>query len=194
MRNAGHPPLLIRMKRTGILVAAAAAALIAGCGGGTDAPAPPGSAANPVHAKAVPGSETAKALDPNYRKLVERQSRKPRSRFTPCNLVSKAQARAIMGAPIGEPIEAPLGPTCIYRSQDRKTFVTLAVPAVRFADVKRQIRHKREPVKIGHRTAYCASIGRPTLYVPLSRGRVLSVVGSCPMATRFALTAIKQLD
>ena len=34
----------------------------------------------------------------------------------------------------------------------------------------------------------------PTLYVPLSRGRVLSVVGTCPMATRFALTAIKQLD
>ena len=182
------------MKRTGILVAAMATVLLACCGGSGSTPAPPGSPDNPVHAKAEPGSETATNLDPNYRKLVERQSRKPRSRFTPCNLVSKARARAIIGAPIGEPIEAPLGPTCIYRSRDRKTFVTVAVPSLKFSDVKRQIVHKREPVKIGHRTAYCASVGRPTLYVPLSRGRVLSVVGPCPVATRFALTAVKQLD
>jgi hypothetical protein len=194
VRNARPRPLVEGMKRIGLLLAAAATALLAGCGGTTSAPAPPGSPGNPVHAKAQPGSEGATTLDPNYRKLVEGQTRTPHSRFTPCNLVSKRQARAILGTPINEPIEAPLGPTCIYRSRDRKTFVTVAVPSLKFSDVKRQIVHKREPVKIGHRTAYCASVGRPTLYVPLSRGRVLSVVGPCPVATRFALTAVKQLD
>src|SRR3954447_21966678 len=153
------------MKRIGILAVAAATVLLAGCGGGTSSPAPLGSPDNPVKAKSTPGSESATTVDPNYRKLVERQSHKPRSRFTPCNLVTKAQARAIVGAPMSEPIEAPLGPTCIYRTQDRKTFVTVAVPSLRFSKLKRQI-HEREPVKIGHRTAYCASIGRPTLYVP----------------------------
>ena len=182
------------MKRTGILVAVVATALLSGCGGGTPAPAPPGSPDNPVRAKAQPGTEGAAKVDPNYRKLVERQGSKPASRFTPCNLVSKRRARQIIGTPISEPIEAPLGPTCIYRSTNRKTFVTVAVPSVKFSDVKRQIRHRREPVKIGRRTAYCASIGRPTLYVPLSRGRVLSVVGPCPMASRFARTAVRQLD
>jgi hypothetical protein len=182
------------MKRNGILVAMAATALLVGCGGGASAPAPPGSPDNPVRAKAQPGTEGAVKVDPNYRKLVERQTRKPQSRFTPCNLVTKRQARSIIGQPVADPIEAPLGPTCIYRSQNRKTFVTVAVPSVKFSEVKRQIRHRREPVKVGRRTAYCATVGRPTLYVPLSRGRVLSVAGPCPMATRFALTAVKQLE
>ena len=72
-----------------------------------------------------------KAEQPGYQALVENQDKDPRSRFTPCNLVTKAQARAILGTPILEPSEGAQGPTCIYRSEDGKAFVTLAVQPVK---------------------------------------------------------------
>ena len=129
-------------------------ALLAACGGQSTPKPPPGSPQNPLVAQAPQDSVTAGTAQrgrprgegrsgrgaegakpkadaqPGYQKLVERQGSKPRSRFTPCNLVSKAQAGAIVGAPLQDPLEAPQGPTCIYRSQDGKRFVTLAVQSV----------------------------------------------------------------
>jgi hypothetical protein len=174
------------------------AALLGACGGQSKPKPPPGSPENPLVAQAPQdtvaqgrlneaapaangaagaGAEGAKpkaADQPGYQKLVERQGSKPRSRFTPCNLVTKAQAGAIVGAPLQDPLEAPQGPTCIYRSQDGKRFVTLAVQSVAFSKLKHQM--------------------QPILYVPLSGSRVLSVAAPCQVARKFAARAVPRLN
>jgi hypothetical protein len=194
------------------------AALLSACGGQSK-PSPPGSPDNPLVARttasdattsgrvneaasagkksgrsgAASEGATPKASEqPGYQKLVERQSSKPRSRFTPCNLVTKAQAGAIVGTPLQDPLEAPQGPTCIYRSQDGKSFVTLAVQSLPFSTLKRQMR-KRQRVDVSNRTAFCGMLGQPMLYVSLSHGRVLSVAAPCKVARRFAATAVGRL-
>jgi hypothetical protein len=192
------------------------AALLSACGGQSKPSSPPGSADNPLVARTTPESSAAgrvneatsagkksgaaaegapsqAAEQPGYQKLVERQGRKPHSRFTPCNLVTKAQAHAIVGVPVQDPLEAPQGPTCIYRSQDGKSFVTLAVQPLAFSKLKRQI-HKRRQVAVSNRTAFCGMLGQPMLYVPLSRSRVLSVAAPCNVARAFAATAVRRLD
>jgi len=72
----------------------------------------------------------------------------------PCTLVSKAEAEAIVAAPIADPREAPLGPTCIYQLLDAKSAVTLAVETVDFVKIKPQI-HNLTRTAIAGRTAYC---------------------------------------
>ena len=192
-------------------------ALLAACGGQSTPKPPPGSPQNPLVAQAPQDSVAAGRLNeaapaakgaagagaegakpkadaqPGYQKLVERQGSKPRSRFTPCNLVSKAQAGAIVGAPLQDPLEAPQGPTCIYRSQDGKRFVTLAVQSVPFAKLKRQM-HKRQQVAVSNKTAFCGMLGQPILYVPLSGSRVLSVAAPCQVARKFAARAVLRLN
>jgi hypothetical protein len=191
-------------------------AVLAACGGQSKPKPPPGSPDNPLVAQADSDSATsgrlneaapakgtgtsgatsegaAKAEQPGYQKLVERQGRKPRSRFTPCNLVTKAQAGAIVGAPLQDPLEAPQGPTCIYRSRDGKRFVTLAVQPLELSKLKRQMR-KRHQVSVSDKTAYCGMLGQPILYVSLSRNRVLSVAAPCKVAQRFATTAVQRLN
>jgi hypothetical protein len=190
------------------------AALLAACGGQSKPKPAPGSPENPLVAQAPqeavtsgrlneaakgatgPGAEGAKpkaAAQPGYQKLVERQGSKPRSRFTPCNLVTKAQAGAIVGAPLQDPLEAPQGPTCIYRSQDGKRFVTLAVQSVAFSKLKHQM-HKRQQVTVSNKTAFCGMLGQPILYVPLSGSRVLSVAAPCQVARKFAARAVPRLN
>jgi hypothetical protein len=189
------------------------AALLAACGGQSKPKPPPGSPDNPLVAQApqdtvtqgrlneaAPTAKGAGAEDatpkaaaqPGYQKLVERQGSKPRSRFTPCNLVTKAQAGAIVGAPLQDPLEAPQGPTCIYRSQDGKRFVTLAVQSVPFSKLKHQM-HKRQQVTVSNKTAFCGMLGQPILYVPLTGSRVLSVAAPCQVARKFAARAVPRL-
>jgi hypothetical protein len=129
---------------------------------------------------------------PGYKDLVDGQGRKPQSRFTPCNLVSKAQARAFVGAPVRDPLEAPQGPTCIYRTTKGKGFVTVAVQSVSFKKLKPRLRQARR-ITVSRRTAYCGQYGQAMLYVPLSRGRVLSVAGPCPVARQFAAAAVQRV-
>jgi hypothetical protein len=191
--------------------------LLAACGGQSKPTPPPGSPENPLVAQAPQDSVTAGRLNeaapaakgtssagaegtkpkrdaqPGYQKLVERQGSKPRSRFTPCNLVTKAQAGAIVGAPLQDPLEAPQGPTCIYRSRDGKRFVTLAVQPVAFSKLKRQM-HQRRQVAVSNKTAFCGMLGQPILYVPLSGSRVLSVAAPCQVARKFAARAVQRLD
>jgi hypothetical protein len=185
------------------------AALLAACGGQSKPAPAPGSPERPLVAQApkdaltsgrlneaAPAAEGAKAkadTQPGYQKLVERQGSKPRSRFTPCNLVTKAQAGAIVGAPLQDPLEAPQGPTCIYRSQDGKRFVTLAVQSVPFSRLKHQM-HKRQQVAVSNKTAFCGMLGQPILYVPLSGSRVLSVAAPCQVARKFAARAVQRLN
>lgn len=175
-----------------------ATALLAGCGGSSKPSAPPGSPQNPLVAqteKSGPASEAAPAAaaKPGYQSLVESQASKPRSRFTPCNLVTKAQAQAIVGSPLRAPLEAPRGPTCIYRSQDGKHLVAVAVQSLDFSKLKRRI-HERQAASVANRNAFCGTLGAPVLYVELPRRRVLSVAARCDVGEQFAKAAVRRLD
>jgi len=203
-RTSGHP--IARRLYCAAAVAAVAGAL-AGCGSDGD-PAAPGTPENPLvassqespvsgrtneatteksHARAQ--AETAPKA-PNYQQLLERQTSRPDERFTPCNLVTPARAQAILGAPIHPPVEAPQGPTCIYRARSGNALSTVAVQRLRFSVLARQLRTKR--VEIPGARAYCAAAGS-TVYVPLSGGRVLTVGGPCDVARQFASAALKRL-
>lgn len=175
------------------LVAVALAGLaLAACGddSATKTAAPNGSPSNPLVGKRSDSSKEGAA--PGYQALVDKQDKNPGSRFTPCGLVSEGQARAIMGSPVEEPLEAPQGPTCIYRSRDGKDFVTLALQTADFSDLKGKMR-SREGIEVGGRPAYCGNHGQPMLYLSLPGSRVLSVAGQCDTARRFAARALTQL-
>jgi Protein of unknown function (DUF3558) len=186
---------------TGLAALALLAGLASGCGSGEDSPAA-GSPEKPLVAKlpeqapvdgrsneGTSGSKQA----PGYKELLERQSSHPQSEFTPCNLVSPDAAAGYLGAPVAPPVEAPQGPTCIYRTRDGKQFVTVAVQPLDLAAVRSQIRGTRQ-VDVAGRAGLCGRHGQPMLYVPLSGGRVLGVSGDCDVALRFASTAVDALS
>lgn len=191
------------------LALATLAILVGACGGSGGDQAVPGSPSNPVAATGEAGSEVAPEVQqagaepeagtadgappPGYENLVGDQSKTPAERFTPCNLVTKAQAEAIIGTPIREPVEAPQGPTCIYRSATGGSFVTLALQRADFEAVTSQLRRPRR-LDVARRRAYCATSGLPTLYVSVSGGRVLTIAAPCATATRFAARAAPRLS
>lgn len=174
------------------------AALFAGCGGDDAAPAAPGSPENPMEARIgpeehrEPTGKPADAEEPSYAKLLDQQSSKPRSRFTPCNLVTRAQARAILGEPIEAPVEAPQGPTCIYRSRSGDRFVTVAVQRAELRTLTRELQDGWR-VTVAERRGACGTHGQPVLYVDVADGRVLSVGAPCRVARRFAQRAVREL-
>jgi hypothetical protein len=175
-----------------LVLLASAATCLGACGGDEPAnSAAPGTPENPLIAQQSAdsrGSET-----PNYRSLVEAQSQEPDSSFTPCNLVTRARAGEIMGAELEQPLEAPQGPTCIYRSRRGTDLVTVSVQALDFDSVRPQLR-RPEQVGVADRIAYCGQHGQPMLYLPLSGGRVLAIAGECAVARRFAASALRQLS
>ncbi|MGH2944192.1 MAG: hypothetical protein ACRDLN_15610 [Solirubrobacteraceae bacterium] len=138
------------------------------------------------HSGAGSGETGARPATPRRQKAL------PPSATRPCSLVSKAQARVIVGAPIVEPLEAPQGPTCIYQTKSGKPYITLAVQTVSLAKLRKQIR-REQPVAIAGRTAYCGTYGKPMLFLPVASGRVLSITAPCGMARRFAAQAASHL-
>jgi len=195
-----------RLKLAGLVAAAVLAVVLPGCG--DDAPDAPGSAQNPLVAQ-PPDSEAAggsagasrsneaggvseEPAEPGFQELVEQQNSKPRSRFSPCSLVSQPRAREILGAPVKPPVEAPQGPTCIYRTVDGEHFVTLAVQAADFGKQRRQMDDAQE-LDVSSRSAYCGTLGQPMLNVRLSGTRVLTVGAPCEVAKDFAAVAMRRL-
>jgi Protein of unknown function (DUF3558) len=174
-----------------------AAGALSACGGTSEPDAPPGSAGNPLVAEIPEQTGSGRhnegsgpsSEEPGYQTLVDRQTSNPDDRFTPCNLVTPRQARSILGSPIAEPVEAPQGPTCIYRSASGGSFVTLAVQDRTLEDLRKQMR-RPEPVDVSNRRAYCGTHGQPTLYVSLGRKGVLSVAAPCSIARQFAAKAV----
>lgn len=188
----------------GVLLLTAVTALTACSDEDSAKEAPPGSAENPLVAEPVPGAEGAatqadrdsssgRRAKPGFEQLVEDQSADPRERFSPCNLVSRAQAQAVIGKPIAEPIEARQGPTCIYSPEGAKSFITVAVQPMPIERIKKQIRNRRQ-VDVSQRTAYCGTHGQEVLYVPLERGRVLSITAPCDVAEKLATAALPRLE
>jgi hypothetical protein len=115
-------------------------------------------------------------------------------KLTACSLVSRAQAQAILGEPVGRPVEAPQGPTCLYRPQGVKRLVTVAVISTNFSSIALQAHLKdRMSVTVSGRAAYCGVAGAPTMIVPLTTGRYLTVAAPCPIAASFAAAALSHI-
>ncbi|MGH2853443.1 MAG: hypothetical protein ACRDLF_04535 [Solirubrobacteraceae bacterium] len=114
--------------------------------------------------------------------------------LNPCSLVSRAQAQGILGRPVGQPVDAPQGPTCVYTPRGAKTIVTLAVVATDFSTLKPQAHLRdRMSVAVSGRAAYCGVAGVPTMIVPLAPGRFLTVTAPCPIAASFAAKALSHI-
>jgi hypothetical protein len=180
-----------------------AALLLAGCGG-QDAAAPkppPGSPENPLVGRTSTGDDEGQKAgatkvtgkqQPSFEKLVERQKKTaPGKRFSPCSLVSTPQAKAIVGSPVTV-LEAPQGPTCIYRGRAADDYVTVAVQTVQFDKLRQELRAIKR-LQVGGRRAVCGRYGQPVLYLPLKQARVLTVSARCAVARQFAATALRQL-
>ena len=134
-------------------------------------PAPRARRPRPTPSRATRSSSSARAAS-------------PRSRFTPCNLVTKAQARrdrrrAAAGSARGAP-----GPDVHLPLAGRQALRDAGGPvrAVREAQAPAAQAPARSTSPT--RTAYCGTLGQPMLYVPLSGGRVLSVAAPCQVAQR----------
>jgi hypothetical protein len=200
---------VIAMRLATPLAVALCTVALGACGGSDPEPAP-GSPENPLTATRPsetegpgspgagkgsarePSTATGTPEEPGYKALVDRQTAKPRHRFSPCNLVTGREARAIVGKPLRAPVEGVQGPTCIYRPRAGKELITLAIQQASFAKIKRQIDDLRQ-VDVSDRAAYCGTYGQPVLYVPLRGGRMLSVNADCDIARRFAAKAMPRL-
>ena len=188
----------MHMRKISPIALVIAAVALSSCGGDDQ---PLNSASKPQVGKLTgPGAtgrsneaDAARKSTPSFEKLLERQSSKPASRFTPCSLVTRAQAGSILGAPVLVPREAPQGPTCIYRTRKGDDFITLAVQPGSFSGLKRQL-SRPQSIEIAGRSAFCGAHGQPMLYLRLSRGRMLSVGAPCPVAKRFATRAVARLQ
>jgi hypothetical protein len=90
------------------------------------------------------------------------------------------------------PVEAPLGPTCIYRPAGAGSLVTLTVGSSDFARVKPHLRNRTE-LKVDGRTAYCGDYGQATTFVSLASGRILTVTAPCAVGVQFAAKAVPRL-
>ena len=184
----------------GLLLVSALSVALTACGSeGSPSKPAPGTPENPLVAKpSTPGVTTGEAGadpgKPGYAKLLERQREAParRNRDNPCSLVTKRQAQTILGAKLLDPVVVPQGPTCIYRDRASQSFTTIAIQSMDFRAVRRQLRRVQR-VHVSDRTAYCGMHGRPMLYLPLSRGRVLSVASHCNTAARLARRAAARL-
>lgn len=110
----------------------------------------------------------------------------------PCRLVTRAQAQAIVGGPVLKPVEAPQGPTCIYRYSGGRHLVTMVVQSRDTRALLRQL-PRRTPMRVARHDGFCGHQGQPTLYVPLSPRQVLSVTAPCRIAAGFAQRALRHL-
>jgi hypothetical protein len=107
--------------------------------------------------------------------------------------VSSGQAKAILGKAVRAPLEAPQGPTCIYRTKTGESQVTLAIESESMATLTKRLQ-MRKRVVVGDRRAYCGVYGQDVLYAQISDEWVLSIAGPCDVAQRFAARALSQLS
>ena len=147
---------------------------------------PPGSTATPP---AAPSSVPAATPTGNEAGGVSSGASGPQN---PCTLVTKDEAQAIFGKAIVDPIEAPQGPTCIYKTPDSSTFLTLGTETASFDQLKAQITAINAVTSLG-RPAYCGSYGSAMLFVPLSATSLFVVSAPCSIATAFAAKALPRL-
>jgi hypothetical protein len=111
--------------------------------------------------------------------------------LNPCTLVSMSEAEAITGGSVRSRVEAPLGPTCVYKLNTRR-YITMTIETVNASRTTRQLRKPRSLTIAGHR-AYCAKLGAEMLFVPLSNDQLLNITAPCQVAQRLAAKALDRL-
>jgi hypothetical protein len=113
--------------------------------------------------------------------------------LSPCTLVTRSEAQAILGQPIAGLEKAVQGPTCIYHQRHTKRLITVALQrGVRLTAAQQ---HGRQVVRVNlhGRKGYCLKQGTLMMLVPLGDGQVLNVSAACPIAARFATKALARL-
>jgi hypothetical protein len=151
-----------------------------------------GAAARDVH---VTRTGPVKARPPQPGTIDDEVNASGAKTLDPCTLVSRSEAQAIVRKPVGKPVDAPQGPTCIYTPKGGKSLITLAVEATDFSKVQPQSQLRdRMSVKVRGHTAYCGVAGDPTMIVPLTTGRFLVVTAPCPIAASFAAKALGRIS
>jgi hypothetical protein len=112
--------------------------------------------------------------------------------LSPCTLVTRSEARAILGRPIAGLRKAEQGPTCIYRQQGSKRLVTVALQHLELSAAQQRGKQVVRVNLHGHK-AYCLKQGTLMMLVPLRDGQVLNVSAACPIAAQFAAKALARL-
>jgi hypothetical protein len=176
--------------------------------GSLDQSAPPATAAATTgasasaSAKKAAGATKASRPDPvsakNHTVRARRDGKFSEQRGTgvkpldPCTLVTRAEARAIVGRPIAALHQAPQGPTCIYQVHSARNLITMAVQNTSFTAPAQRAKNVTRVTLRGHK-AYCVKRGGLVMLVPLSAGHVLNVTAPCPIAASFASKALARL-
>jgi hypothetical protein len=112
--------------------------------------------------------------------------------LSPCTLVTRSEARAILGRPIAGLKKAAQGPTCIYRQQGSKRLVTVALQHGRVSAAQQRGKQVVRVNLRGHK-AFCLKQGTLMMLVPLRDGQMLNVSAACPIAAQFASKALARL-
>ena len=112
--------------------------------------------------------------------------------LNPCTLVSLTEAQSFTGGAVMGRVEAPLGPTCIYRA-GKKSQITLAVESIDSTQVTKHMARRQE-ISVAGRQGYCGHIGTQQLLVPLAGGQTLAVSAPCAVARQFATAALSRLQ
>src|SRR5581483_4308853 len=76
-------------------------------------------------------------------------------RKDPCEFVTAAEAQGILGSPTLDPIVAPMGPTCIYRTRNHRTTISVSVETLGARQLAATLRGMRKLGLAGHGEAYC---------------------------------------
>ncbi len=116
--------------------------------------------------------------------------------LNPCTLVSLHEAQSFTGGGVSGAIEAPLGPTCIFKPSTHsgsKTEITLALESNNAEQLAKHLGRRQELTVSGHH-AYCGHLGTQLLVVPLADGQMLSVSAPCAVARQFATAALNRLE
>jgi hypothetical protein len=104
----------------------------------------------------------------------------------PCLLVTRSQAREILGGPV-KMAERLQGPTCVYSSGGRE--VSMIVEDVPLKALVSGARKSRKVTAAGH-SGYCLQYETSSVVFAVGGGRVLQVTGACQAGVRFAMLAI----
>jgi hypothetical protein len=112
--------------------------------------------------------------------------------LSPCTLVTRSEARAILGRPIVGLKKAAQGPTCIYRQQDSKRLITVSLQHLELSPAQQRGKQVVRVNLRGHK-GYCLKQGTLMMLVPLRDGQVLNVSAACPIAAQYASKALARL-
>lgn len=109
--------------------------------------------------------------------------------LNPCKLVTLSEAQAITGGAVTSQLEAPLGPTCIYRGASSLREITLTIESMSSSQLSRHML-KPQQVTVGGHHGYCGRLGSQMLFLPVGANHVLQVNAPCSIAQQFAARAL----